>query len=217
MPFSLFLLIDFLGVFTGALSGGLEAMRNEDYNYDFIGVLGLAMTSALGGGVTRDVLLQKGAPLAFQDVRYLMVAVIGGLLALALRGHFGAGMQRAIVWIDAATVGFFAVSGTTRALDAGLTEMPALILGVITAVGGGAIRDVLTGRTPKIFEFGQLYAIAAMLGAAAFLAATMASLPRPTSATIGLLVGFTVRGLSLRYNLRTRAVREARRKIPAGF
>jgi uncharacterized membrane protein YeiH len=215
LPFSLFLLIDFLGVFAGALGGGLEAMRNEDYNYDFIGVLGLAMTSALGGGITRDILLQKGPPLAFQDVRYLLTALAAALLALAFRGRIGPRTQFAIVWIDAAAIGFFAVAGSTRALDAGFTVLPALILGVLTAVGGGALRDVISGRTPKIFEPGQLYAVAALLGSASFLASNSAGLPRTTSTTIGLMVGFSLRGLALRYNLQTRAVRENR--FPHGF
>lgn len=215
LPFSLFLLIDFLGVFAGALGGGLEAMRNEEYNYDFIGVLGLAVTSALGGGIIRDILLQEGPPLALQDVRYLMAAMAAALLALAFRGRIGPRTRAAIVWIDAAAVGFFAVAGSTRALDGGLTVLPALVLGVLTATGGGALRDVISGRTPKIFESGQLYAVAALLGSAAFLASNSAGLLRTTSTTIGLIVGFSVRGLALRYNLQTSAVRSER--FPHGF
>lgn len=215
LPFSLLLLIDFLGVFAGALGGGLEAMRNEDYDYDFIGVLGLAMTSALGGGITRDIILQEGPPLAFQDVRYLMTALAAALLALAFRGHIGPRTQTAIVWIDAAAIGFFAVAGSTRALDFGMSLLPALILGVLTAVGGGALRDVISGRTPKIFESGQLYAVAALLGSASFLAANTAGLSRTTSTTIGLIVGFCVRGLAMQYNLRTKAIRQGH--FPSGF
>lgn len=217
LPFSLFLLVDFLGVFAGALGGGLEAMRNEEYDFDFIGVLGLALTSALGGGITRDIILQHGPPLAFQDVRYLMTALAGALLALAFRGHIGPKTQTAIVWIDAAAIGFFAVAGSIRALDGGLTVLPALILGVLTAVGGGALRDVISGRTPKIFESGQLYAVAALLGSASFLAANSADLSRTTATSIGLIVGFSVRGLAMHYNLRTRGLRQGQDRFPSGF
>ncbi|HEX6879925.1 MAG TPA: TRIC cation channel family protein [Terriglobales bacterium] len=218
LPFSLFLLVDFLGVFTGALGGGLEAMRDKDYQYDFVGVLGLAMVSALGGGITRDILLQKGPPLAFQDVRYLMTALIAALLALMFRGHIGPRTQRMILWIDASAIGFFAVAGSTRALDGGLTVLPALILGLMTAVGGGALRDVISGRTPKIFQSGQLYAVAALLGSAAFLTCNSAGLPRTTATTVGLIVGFSVRALALQYNLRTRAVRaDSGGRFPSGF
>lgn len=217
LPFSLFLLLDFLGVFAGALSGGLEAMRNKRYHYDFIGVVGLAIVSALGGGITRDILLQKGPPLALRDARYLLTALIAASIALAFRGHIGPRMERAIVWIDAAEIGFFAVAGSTRAIDSGLMVLPALMLGILTAVGGGAIRDVLSGRTPQVFESGQLYAVAALLGSASFLVCNSAGLARTTSTTIGLLVGFSVRGMSLLYDVRTQAVREASRRVPSGF
>ncbi len=214
LPFSLFLLLDFLAVFAGAIGGGLEAMRNEKYDYDFIGVLGLAMTSALGGGITRDLLLQKGPPLAFQDVRYLATALLGALIALAFRGHIGPRTRTTILWIDAAAVGLFAVAGSTRAIDAHMTVLPALILGAMTAVGGGALRDVLSGRTPRVFESGQLYAIAALLASALFLLGNSLGLSRPTSTTMGLAMGFLVRFLALRFKLKTRSVRE---QVPYGF
>ncbi len=214
LPFSLFLLLDFLGVFAGALGGGLEAMRNEKYDYDFIGVLGLAMTSALGGGITRDILLQKGPPLAFQDARYLPTALAGALIALAFRGHIGERTRKAIVWIDASAIGFFAVAGSTRALDAQMTVLPAVILGVMTAVGGGALRDVLSGRSPQVFETGQPYAIAAVFASAVFLLGNSVGLGRTTSTTLGLAMGFLVRVLALRFNLKTRSMRE---QVPSGF
>lgn len=214
LPFSLFLLLDFLGVFAGALGGGLEAMRNEKYDYDFVGVLGLAMTSALGGGITRDMLLQQGPPLAFQDVRYLPTALAGALIALAFRGHIGPRVRKAIIWIDAAAVGFFAVAGSTRAIDAHMTVLPAVILGAMTAVGGGALHDVLSGRTPRVFESGQPYAIAAVLASAVFLLGNSLGLPRPTSTMLGLIAGGGVRILALRFNLTTQSMRD---RVPSGF
>lgn len=214
LPFSLFLLLDFLGVFAGALGGGLEAMRNEKYDYDFVGVLGLAMTSALGGGITRDILLQQGPPLAFRDVRYLFTAVAGALIALAFRGHIGPRTRRAIIWIDAIAIGFFAVAGSTRAIDAHMTVLPAVILGALTAVGGGALRDVLSGTTPRVFESGQPYAIAAVLASAAFLLANNLGWSRPSSTTLGLLTGLGIRALALRYNLKTTSMRD---RVPSGF
>jgi uncharacterized membrane protein YeiH len=214
LPFSLFLLLDFLGVFAGALGGGLEAMRNEKYDYDFVGVLGLAMTSALGGGITRDVLLQNGPPLAFLDVRYLPTALAGALIALTLRGHIGPRTRKAIIWIDAAAVGFFAVAGSTRAIDAKMAVLPAVILGAITAVGGGALRDVLSGRTPRVFESGQPYAIAAVFASAVFLLGNSLGLARTTSTTLGLIAGGGVRALALRFNLKTQSMRD---NVPSGF
>ena len=164
----LFFLIDFLGVFVGAFGGALAAVRDTRYRYDLVGVTGLALVSALGGGITRDLILQKGPPLAFADVRYLITALAGAVIGMLFAHRIGKNTERAIIFIDAAALGLFSVSGSTRALNNGMTILPAFLLGVTTAVGGGCIRDVLSGRTPKIFERGELYAIASALGAAMF-------------------------------------------------
>jgi uncharacterized membrane protein YeiH len=203
----LFSLIDFLGVFVGALGGALAAVRDTRYKYDLVGVTGLALASALGGGITRDLVLQKGSPLAFSDPRYLMTALAGAVIGMMFAHRIGKNTERAIVFIDAAALGLFAVSGSTRAINAGMTRLPALLLGATTAVGGGCIRDVLSGRTPKIFERGELYAIAAGFGAATFLVCDAFNLPREVSTAAGSLCGFGLRLLALRYHWATRSVR----------
>jgi uncharacterized membrane protein YeiH len=205
----LFSLIDFLGVFVGALGGALAAVRDTRYKYDLVGVTGLALASALGGGITRDLILQKGPPLAFADARYLMVALAGAVIGMVFAHRIGKSTERAIIFIDAAALGLFAVSGSTRALNNGLGWLPALLLGATTAVGGGCIRDVLSGRTPKIFERGELYAIAAAFGAAAFLVCDALKLPREASTAIGTLCGFGLRLLALRYHWETRSIRNS--------
>lgn len=204
----LFLLLDFLGVFVGALGGALDAVRETRYKYDFIGVLGLAFVSALGGGIMRDIILQHGPPLAFLDIRYEITAFIGAFVALALRKkEMGSGAANAIVIIDAAAIGLFSVAGTTRALNAGLLALPAILLGVTTAVGGGSLRDVLSGRAPRIFERGQFYAIAALVGSAVFLVCDRGGMARSFSSAAGALSCFALRLLSWRFNWRTRPVR----------
>ena len=203
----LFSLIDFLGVFVGALGGALAAVRDTRYKYDLVGVTGLALASALGGGVARDLILQKGPPLAFADARYLIVAIAGAVIGMIFAQRIGKNTERAIIFIDSAALGLFAVAGSTRAINAGLTRLPALLLGAITAVGGGSIRDVLSGRTPKIFERGELYAIAAAFGAAAFLVCDALHFPREASTAIGTLCGFALRLLALRYHWETKSVR----------
>src|SRR5436305_2923710 len=203
----LFSLIDFLGVFVGALGGALAAVRDTRYRYDLVGVIGLALAAALGGGITRDIILQQGPPLAFSDVRYLLTALAGALAGVVFASRISGGMERAIVVIDAAALGLFAVAGSTRAINGHLGLLPALLLGCVTAVGGGCIRDVLSGRTPKVFERGELYAIAAAFGSAAFLACDWLHLSRSASTLIGTLCGFGLRMLSLRYHWKTRSVR----------
>jgi uncharacterized membrane protein YeiH len=193
----LFFIIDFLAVFAGALGGALAAVRDTRYKYDLVGVTGLALAAALGGGITRDLVLQHGP----------MLALAGAVCGMVFASRVGRGTERAIILIDAAALGLFAVAGSTRALDARLGPLPALLLGGITAVGGGVIRDVLSGRTPRIFERGEIYAIAAGVAAAIFLVCDRIGLQRETSTILGSLCGFGLRLLALRFRWRTRAVR----------
>ncbi len=203
----LFFIIDFLGVFVGAVGGALAAVRETRYKYDLVGVMGLSLASALGGGITRDLIIQIGPPLAFQDARYLVTALVGGVVGMVFASRIGKSAERLMVVIDAAGLGLFAVAGCTRALDADLSRLPALLLGAITAVGGGCIRDVLSGRAPKIFERGELYAIAAGFGAMMFLLSDHFGFSREASTTIGGLSGFSLRLLALRFHWETRPVR----------
>jgi uncharacterized membrane protein YeiH len=203
----LFSLVDFLGVFVGALGGALAAVRDTRYKYDLVGVTGLALASALGGGITRDLILQKGPPLAFADARYLMAALAGAVIGMLFAQRIGKNTERAIIFMDAAALGLFTVAGSTRAINAGMSRLPALLLGTTTAVGGGCIRDVLSGRTPKIFERGELYAIASAFGAATFLACDALKLPREVSTVAGSVCGFGLRLLALRYHWKTRSIR----------
>jgi len=203
----LFSLIDFLGVFVGALGGALASVRDTRYKYDLVGVTGLALASALGGGIVRDLIIQKGPPLAFADPRYLLTAIGGAIVGTVFAARIGKNTERMIVIVDAATLGLFAVAGSTRAINAGLSRLPAFLLGGVTAVGGGCMRDVLSGRTPKIFERGELYAIAAALGSATFLFCDAMKLPRETSTVAGTLAASGLRLLALRYHWSTKAVR----------
>lgn len=206
---SLFTLIDFSGVAVAAVGGALEAREDLAYNYDFIGVLGLGFVSALGGGITRDLILQHGPPLAFVDVCYILIALSGALFGLLAASRFRAHLRAFIVPVDAAALALFAVSGATRALNNGLSALPALLLGVTTAVGGGAWRDVLSGRPPRVFESGELYALVAIAAAALFLLLEARGLPRGTSTWIAVAAGFGLRLASLQLGWRTKAVRDS--------
>jgi uncharacterized membrane protein YeiH len=204
---SLFSLIDFLGVIAGALGGALAAKQNQNYEFDVVGLFGLALVSALGGGITRDILIQRGPPLAFVDVRYLYAAFGGALLGLVFGSHVGTRTKKMLIFVDAAALALFAVAGATRALNSNLSTLPALILGAVTAVGGGSLRDVLSGSAPKVFERGEFYAIVAAVSAAVFLGCDRAGLPRITSTAIGVGAGFLFRLLALQFGWRTKGVR----------
>jgi uncharacterized membrane protein YeiH len=204
---TVFSIVEFSGVAAGALAGALEARRNQTYHYDMIGVLGLAFITALGGGISRDILIQKGPPLAFLDVRYMLVAFCAGLVALLFGSIAGPRMLR-LIWIaDAASLGLFSVAGVSRALNAGLPILAALILGLITAVGGGSLRDVLMGRTPRVFERGEPYTIAALLSVLVFLAGEHLGWDRSLSTAAGALSGLVLKLLSARFQWKTPTVR----------
>jgi uncharacterized membrane protein YeiH len=206
---SLFTIIDFLGVIAGALGGALAARRNQIHHYDLVGVLGLGTVAALGGGIIRDILIQRGPPLALLDVRYLYAAFGGALVGLFFGSGLGPRTQRLLIVVDAAALSLFAVAGATRALNSGLSMLPALLLGAVTAVGGGALRDVLSGRTPKVFEEGELYAIIAAIAAGIFLLCALLGVSTPTATGIGISAGFVLRLLGLRFGWQTKAIRSS--------
>lgn len=155
------LTLDLLGIFVFAVAGGLVAVRKE---LDLVGVLALAAVTALGGGLMRDVLIGDVPPPGLEDWRYLSVPLGAGLLVFFFHPALGR-LERLIRQIDAGGLGLFAVAGALKASDYDLGPMPAAILGVVTAVGGGVLRDVLVRDVPAILRRGELYAIPALAGA----------------------------------------------------
>lgn len=156
-----FRVLDLSGVFANALLGGLIARREK---FDPIGFATLAVLSGLGGGLLRDTLLQSGTPAALTDYRYLLIALVGAAISFLVNVE---GVTWSRVWpvVDAVALGCWATAGAQKALAVGLGLVPAVLLGVITAVGGGAIRDVVLRRVPGILGGNTLYATAAFAGA----------------------------------------------------
>jgi len=204
----LFRLLDYSGVLVGALGGALAARSDTKFNFDYVGVLGLGMISGVGGGIARDTLLQNGLPLALDNPMYLYLALSGALLGMLFGGSgVGPRTRRTLLVIDALGLGFFAIAGATRAQAAGLGMLPCLLLGVMTAVGGGSLRDVFSGRTPGVFERGEPYATAAGLSATLFLLLLHFGVPTSVATPIGVVAGFLMRLLGVRFKWRTRAMR----------
>ncbi|MQA05245.1 MAG: trimeric intracellular cation channel family protein [Streptosporangiales bacterium] len=158
---TLLLNLDLVGTFAFALNGALIAVRAA--RLDIVGVITLAMITALGGGIVRDILIGALPPTTFSDWRYLVVAAGGGLVAF-LVGHRSHRLILPINVFDAAGLALFAVTGAAKAWSFGLGTGPAILLGAITGVGGGTLRDVLVRRVPTVLSSG-LYAIPALLGA----------------------------------------------------
>jgi uncharacterized membrane protein YeiH len=154
------LVLDLLGVFVFALSGATLAVQQR---LDAFGVLFLAGVAGLGGGVLRDVLLGAVPPAAFDDPRYLLVPVAASVLVF-YSSPLIERLGPAVRLFDAAGLGLFVVAGTTKALNAGLGLLPAVVLGCLTGIGGGLARDLLAGVVPVVLRR-ELYAVPAALGA----------------------------------------------------
>ena len=194
---SLFLVLDLAGIFAFALNGALTAIRIA--RLDVVGVVTLGMVTALGGGIVRDVFLGSLPPATFSDWRYLVVAAAGSLIAFA----FGRRLDRiagTILVLDAAGLSLFAVSGASKALDFGVGPAQAVILGAITGVGGGTIRDVLIGRIPVVLR-SELYAIPALAGALVVVLTDAAGVYGVAAAVGGAALSFVIRMLGVRFRL----------------
>jgi uncharacterized membrane protein YeiH len=207
---TLFLVLDLAGVFAFALNGALTAIRIA--RLDVVGVVTLGMVTALGGGIVRDVFLGSLPPATFSDWRYLVVAAAGSLIAFG----FGRRLDRiagAILVLDAAGLSLFAVSGASKALDLGVGPVQAVILGAITGVGGGTIRDVLIGRIPIVLR-SELYAIPALAAAVVVAVADAAGAYGVAAAVAGATLCFAIRMVGVRFSINAPAPPGSRSSDP---
>jgi uncharacterized membrane protein YeiH len=193
----LLLATDIVGVFVGALNGALIACRRRDY--DLVGVMSIALAAGLGGGLTRDTLIEQGPPLALRIDSYLFVAVCGGAVGFLfglrlLSSRFAPQVDRAIRYSDALTLGNFAVSSTLLARNASLSVTACLLVGIVGATAGGVLRDVLLGDRVVVFVHGELYATAAAAASGVTLIGIVAL---HSSALVASAVGWMV-GCGLR-------------------
>ena len=155
---------DLLATFAGGLSGGLAAVKRK---FDVIGVLTLAIVVGMGGGIIRDVLLQKVGIAAFSDNRYLLVAAIAATVAFFFSGAVTK-LKKPMLYVNAVSLGMFVVVGADKALRADLSLLPAIMFGVVTATGGGLLRDLLSGEVPAILRPGAMYSSVAVLGSTVY-------------------------------------------------
>ena len=166
-PPPLLVVLDLIGTFAFGLNGALTAVRTV--RLDIVGVVTLGVITALGGGIIRDVLIGDVPPATVRDWRYLALAVAGGLVAFALSRWMDR-LEMPINVLDAVGLSVFAVIGAGKAMAFGLGVGPAIILGAVTGVGGGTIRDTLVRQVPTVLR-SELYAIPALIAAALTVAA----------------------------------------------
>lgn len=183
--------LDLAGIFVFGLSGGALAVRHR---LDVFGVLTLALAAALAGGVVRDVLIST-RPAAVADERYLLAALAAGITAFF--GHRTLDrLGKPVMILDALGLGLFAVAGCQKALAHGVGPLPAMLLGVMTAVGGGAVRDLLVAEVPRVLRE-EIYALAALVGTMVVVGAHLTGLPPLPSALTGAALASALRILSV--------------------
>jgi len=191
------LALDVLGTLTFALNGALTASRRV--RLDVVGVLALGIVTAVGGGMIRDVLIGDTPPAALRHWYYLVAAIVGSLAAWLIARPPRA-LTRAIILLDAVGLSVFAVAGAQKAVAFGLGTGAAVVLGTITAVGGGTLRDVLIRDVPSVLT-SDLYAIPAAVGAAAAVLAGTAGLAAVPAAALGAALCFVIRVVGVRFKL----------------
>jgi uncharacterized membrane protein YeiH len=192
---TLILVLNLAGTFVFGLSGGLAAVRAK---LDLFGVVVLAAVVGLAGGITRDVLIGT-PPATFRDWRYLAATAAAGLVCF-FAGRALERAQRSIMVFDALGLGLFCVTGATKALQFGLGPVQAILLGTITGIGGGMLRDLLLRQVPTVLKEG-LYAIPALLGATVLVVAQVAGSTNPLFPVLGVVVCVVVRLSGLRYGV----------------
>ena len=193
---TLMLVLDLAGTFIFGLTGGLVAVRAQ---LDLYGVVVLAGVVGLVGGVIRDILLGALPPSTFSDWRYLVTVAAAGLVAF-FAGLTLEWLYRPLDILDAAGLSLFCVTGATKALQFHVGPIQAVLLGVITATGGGMVRDVLVREVPAVFGK-ELYAVPALIGAAIVVATAELGHPGAAAAITAAIVCFLIRMVGLHFGL----------------
>ncbi|MBC2934491.1 trimeric intracellular cation channel family protein [Nocardioides sp. zg-1228] len=184
--------LDLIGIFFFAVAGALVAVRR---NLDLFAALVLGGVTGLGGGIIRDVMIGDTPPAALADWRYLVVPVVAGFLTFTFHPTVGR-LERVVTVFDAVGLSMFCVTGALKAVDYGLDPVAAALMGMVTGIGGGMIRDVLAGTVPVIFE-GVLYATPALAGAVVAVLLDRTDLPLLVVAAAGFATCLVWRLLAL--------------------
>jgi uncharacterized membrane protein YeiH len=190
---TLVLVLDLCGTFVFALSGAAAGMKQK---LDLFGVLVLSFVAANFGGIIRDLLIGAVPPPGIADWRYIAVPLVAGLTTF----YWGAVIERlhdSVQIFDAAGLALFAVSGAEKALNFHLGPLTAVVLGMLTGIGGGIVRDILAARVPTVLR-GDVYAVAAVAGAAVVVVGRLVQLPSTMVTIAGAILCFAIRFVAIR-------------------
>jgi uncharacterized membrane protein YeiH len=186
--------LDLGGTFVFAISGGMAAARHR---LDIFGVLVLSFAAGNAGGITRDILIGAVPPAAIADWKYAGVSVLAGLITFFWHPTHNR-FRNDVLWFDAVGLAFFAVAGAQKALVYGLSPVIAALLGMLTGIGGGMLRDVLVREIPVVLR-ADFYALAALAGASVVVAGKVAHVPALATAIVGGVLCFALRFMAIQW------------------
>ena len=190
---TLLLVLDLVGTFVFAISGATAGVKRR---LDLFGVLVLSFVAGNFGGITRDVLIGSVPPGAISDWRYLAVSLLAGAITFYWSSVIDK-LSSPVLVFDAAGLGLFAVAGTQKALAFGLNPVMAALLGMLTGIGGGMVRDILLAEVPAVLR-ADIYALAALAGAAVVVIGQFLHLPAIAATVVGALLCFGLRLMAIR-------------------
>lgn len=186
--------LNLIGIFVFGISGALMAIHRD---FDVVGIATLAVITALGGGIVRDLVLGDTPPVAFTHWEYLVLPLAAAAVSFVAHPELER-LTRTLLIFDAAGLGLFCVAGTLKALDHGLGPVAASALGVTTAVGGGVLRDVIARETPTLVRLdSELYVLPAVAGALVVAIAWQFDAYAPALGVLSAVAVFGVRALAL--------------------
>jgi uncharacterized membrane protein YeiH len=185
-------ILDLLGTFAFAISGAITGIRHR---LDIFGVLVLSFAAATAGGIIRDLVIGALPPASIQDWRYVGVSILAGVVSFFWYSKVSR-LQQAVLLFDAIGLGLFAVTGASKALAYQMGPVPAALLGMLTGMGGGVVRDVLVSQVPAVFR-ADIYASAALAGACLVVVGHALQLPPQPVAVAGACICFGIRMLAI--------------------
>ena len=194
-----FTIIDYLGVFVGVIAGSLFAIQK---NLDVMGTAALGLVTGFGGGVIRDLLLQDQG-IFFMEHPLLILTSILISIALSFSRKYLGDFYKYLFHVDAFIMAWYVLAGASKSWYADAGPVISVILGSVTAVGGGAMRDICTGETPRVFKPGTFYGISSVVGGVCYVVPVMLGAPQDISSVACVAAGYGLTVLSAKFNWHT--------------
>lgn len=193
--------VDHASVIVGVLTGAMFAC---DRKLDVVGVAALGLVTGYGGGIMRDLLLQSHGIYFTSHPELILASIVVCVFVFYFRGLLKY-LDATVFFADSFSVGLFAFAGASKAIASGQSPVMAVILGAVTAVGGGALRDICVGEIPGIFLRGNFYALAGLAGACVFTVLALAGCPQVVAGAVCVATAMFLRYTSVYFDWKTRS------------